>query len=147
MRKAVILLAVLAAVMTAGISFGAIRDFGAFSLDIPKGWTAVLQDNPNDMTVDIVKNDKRSSMSVTYAFTEGYAIEDLVADWAHMEEDASEPELMNDGYYMFTFRNDDGKKSTCYVKGLNDGRMYLYVEMTGRDAKEMKAIMDSFQTK
>lgn len=145
MRKTPALFAVLAALLAAGAAFGAVRDFGAFSLDIPKGWTSTLQDNPDYMTVDIVKNDKRSSMSVTYAFTEDYAIVDLVTDWAHMEDDSSEPVLTDDGYYMFTFTKEDGARATGFAKGL--GEMYLYVEMTGRDAKVMRAIMDSFSAK
>ena len=35
-----LVLAVLAVVLSAAMAFGAVQDFGAFTLDIPAGWTA-----------------------------------------------------------------------------------------------------------
>lgn len=142
------LLAVLAVVLSAACAFGGVQDFGKFTLDIPKGWIATRKDwaeKELGMTVKITKKDKSSSMSVSFATRDKNAIEDLVVDWAHMEDDSSEPKLTDDGYYMFTFRNESRKKATCYV--MEVGEMYLCVEMTGRDVKVMKAIRDSFKAK
>ena len=102
--------------------------------------------------MDIVRNDKSSSMSVSYASDEDYGIEDMIVDWAHMEQTATEPERTSGGYYTFSFRNKNGKKVTAYGRQITridgaKGGTYLYVEMIGKDVRTMTEIRDSFVLK
>ncbi|MBQ9404731.1 MAG: ankyrin repeat domain-containing protein [Synergistaceae bacterium] len=141
MRRLV--LAVLLLTLSAIMAFGEVQDFGKFTLDIPQNWTAEYE----DLTVNINKNDDSSSMSITYSPTDGYSIEDLLHDWRNMEDDASELKHTSDGYYTYTYKAEDGKKTTSYIRTEEDGKMYLSVDMTGKDTKTMTAIMNSFALK
>lgn len=141
-------LAVIITVLTAACAFGAVKDFGKFTLDIPEGWTAELADDTEEgyYTVNIENSGKTSSMSFTYAPTSGYSLDDLLEDWTNMEESASKPERTNDGYYMYTYKNENGKKTSCYVRSEANG-MYIAADMSGDDVKAMTAIRDSFAVK
>ena len=141
-------LAVIIAALTASCAFGAVKDFGKFTLDIPEGWTAELADDTEEgyYTVNIEKSGKTSSMSFTYAPTNEYSLEDLLEDWTNMEVNASKPERTSDGYYTYTYKNDDGKKTVSYVRS-EANRMYVAVDMIGDDVKTMTAIRDSFALK
>lgn len=148
--KRLFVLSALLAVLLSSAALGAVKDFGEFTLDIPEGWTAEMFEEDTDpgiYTVNIEKDDKSCIMSFTYGKTDVNAIEDLVADWANMEQDSSEPQLTNDGYYMYTYTNGDGKKSTVYARSESDGEMYIVAEMAGNDTQTMTAIRDSFALK
>ena len=54
------ILAVIAVMLTAGMAFGAVQDFGKFTVDAPDGWTA----NQYDATVNINKDDETAYMSL-----------------------------------------------------------------------------------
>ena len=112
--KRLFALSLVLVVLLSSAAFGEVQTFKNFTLDIPEGWTAELSDEdgePGIYTVNIEKNDKSSIMSFTYGKTDSNAVEDLVADWANMETSSSKPERTNDGYYMYTFKNGEGK---CY---------------------------------
>ena len=133
--------------LTASCAFGAVQNFGEFTLDIPQGWTAELSDEdtqPGFYTVNIEKSDKSSLMLFSYGQTYGATIEDMVEDWANMEEGSSKPKRTSDGYYMFTYKNGDGKKATVYARSESGGKIYVSAEMTGKDMQTMTAIRDSF---
>ncbi len=140
-------------VLSAMAAFGAVQDFGEFTLDIPKGWTVKEHETAEKyIFVDIIKNDKSSSMSVSYELGEDYPIEDLIQDWAHMEQTATEPERTSGGYYTFTYKNKEGKKVTAYGRQITwidgeRGGTYLYVEIIGKEVKTMTEIRDSFVLK
>lgn len=140
-------LSLVLAVLLSSAAFAEVQVFKNFTLDIPEGWTAELFDEdgePGIYTVNIEKNDKSSIMSFTYGKTDSNALEDLVTDWANMEGNSSKPERTNDGYYMYTFKNGEGKKTTVYVRSEADGKMYVAADMTGPDMQTMTAIRDSF---
>ncbi len=145
--------AVVFVVLLAMAASGAVQDFGEFTLDIPKGWTVKENKTAEEsIFMDIIKNDKSSSMSVSYEINEEYPVEDLIQDWANMEQTATEPERTRDGFYTFTFKNNKGKKVTACGRQITRtdgerGGAYLYVEMTGKDVKTMTAIRDSFALK
>lgn len=145
--KRLFALSLVLAVLLSSVAFGAVQDFGKFTLNIPEGWTAKIAEgnDPEYYTVDITGND--SSISFTYAPTNGYSLEDLLEDWTNMEPTSSKPERTNDGYYMYTYKNEEGKKVVCYVRAESDGKMYTSSEMTGNDTKTMTAIRDSFTLK
>ena len=54
----------------AAASFAAVKDFGAFTIDVADGWSA-SQDGP---TAIIVKSDNTASLTITVASTEGNAL-------------------------------------------------------------------------
>ena len=140
-------LSALAVALAASCAFGAVKDFGEFTLDIPQGWTAELSDEdtqPGFYTVNIEKTDKSSLMLFSYGQTYGAAIEDMVEDWANMEEDSSKPKRTSDGYYMFTYKNGEGKKATVYARSESGGKIYVSAEMIGKDMQTMTAIRNSF---
>ena len=145
--KRLLALSLVLAVLLSSVAFGAVQDFGKFTLNIPEGWTAKIAEgnDPEYCTVDITGND--SSISFTYAPTNGYSLEDLLEDWTNMEPTSSKPERTNDGYYMYTYKNEEGKKVVCYVRAESDGKMYTSSEMAGNDTKTMTAIRDSFTLK
>lgn len=145
--KRLLALSLVLAVLLSSAAFGAVQDFGKFTLNIPEGWTAKIAEgnDPEYCTVDITGND--SSISFTYAPTNGYSLEDLLEDWTNMEPTSSKPERTNDGYYMYTYKNEEGKKVFCYVRAESDGKMYTSSEMTGNDTQTMTAIRDSFTLK
>lgn len=145
--KRLLALSLVLAVLLSSVAFGAVQDFGKFTLNIPEGWTAKIAEgnDPEYCTVDITGND--SSISFTYAPTNGYSLEDLLEDWTNMEPTSSKPERTNDGYYMYTYKNEEGKKVVCYVRAESDGKMYTSSEMTGNDTQTMTAIRDSFTLK
>lgn len=145
--KRLLALSLVLAVLLSSVAFGAVQDFGKFTLNIPEGWTAKIAEgnDPEYCTVDITGKD--SSISFTYAPTNGYSLEDLLEDWTNMEPTSSKPERTNDGYYMYTYKNEEGKKVVCYVRAESDGKMYTSSEMTGNDTQTMTAIRDSFTLK
>ena len=145
--KRLLALSLVLAVLLSSVAFGAVQDFGKFTLNIPEGWTAKIAEgnDPEYCTVDITGND--SSISFTYAPTNGYSLEDLLEDWTNMEPTSSKPERTTDGYYMYTYKNEEGKKVVCYVRAESDGKMYTSSEMTGNDTQTMTAIRDSFTLK
>ena len=63
MKRAVF--AVLVVALSSAMAFGAVRDFGAFKLDLPKGWKVTdkyVSEDPKETTIE-AKNGKRSTIA------------------------------------------------------------------------------------
>lgn len=64
----------------------------------------------------------------------------------------SAPERTKDGYYTYSFENEEGKGVTFYARqisnpdGASPGR-YIGAEMVGKDTETMMKIRDSFALK
>ena len=138
--KRLFVLSVLAVLFTAACAFGAVQDFGKFTLDIPEGWTA----NQDGSTVAVTKNDNTAAMSMTLDSAGGASLEELAAAFAK-ELNASDPKPTGDGDYTFMFKNQNGVDSNCLISG-GEG-MYILVVMTGDDVAGMTAIRDTFAFK
>ena len=132
-------LSVMAVLLTAACAFGAVQDFGKFTLDIPEGWSA----SQDGETVAVTKADNSAAMSITFDSAEGASLEELAAAFAK-ELSASDPKPTGDGDYTFSF-NQNGVESKCLLSG-GEG-MYILVVMTGDDTAGMAAIMDTFAFK
>ena len=140
MRRSLILGAVLALVLSAA-AFGAVQDFGKFTLDVPAGWTA----EKDGETVGIVKNDKSVSVSITVDSTDGMALKDLAE--AFVEALKGKDLKEEKGSYTFTMTSDSGVKSEAFLSG-EDGQYCLIVVTGGENApEEVVAIMDSLTEK
>ena len=135
-------LAALVVALTAVCAFGAVQDFGKFTLDIPAGWTAT-QDGS---TVGIVKDDNTASMSITIDSTEGAALKDI-AEELSKELSGTKPEADSDGNYSFDFMNQNDVNSHCIITA-EEGEYALLV-LTGSEnaPDDMTAILGSFKMK
>ena len=135
-------LAALVVALTAVCAFGAVQDFGKFTLDIPTGWTAT-QDGS---TVGIVKDDNTASMSITIDSTEGAALKDI-AEELSKELSGTKPEADSDGNYSFDFMNQNDVNSHCIITA-EEGEYALLV-LTGSEnaPDDMTAILGSFKMK
>ena len=107
------------------------RDFGIFKTYVPNDWTAT-QEGP---TVSFLKNDNTSHISVTIAATEGASAKELVdafvAEFSKTFTDITEPQVDEDGDYMFEMTNPNGVKSAVLFSA--DEKEYCLFVMTGVD--------------
>lgn len=145
-------LAVFITVLTAVSAFGAVQDFGKFTLDIPKGWRAEITDDAIEIIVEIQNNDNSSSMTFIYGAVsngEPLTFDEFIKDWPELYNNPSKINRTDDGYYTFTHTNDDGKKAAVYAREVYSGgrAMYYSADMTGKDIAAMKKIRDSFRLK
>ena len=140
--KRLVVLAAVFAVFSAAMAFGGVQDFGKFTVDVPAGWTAT----PDDETVGIVKNDNTAAVSITYDSLDDATLED-VADAFLESLGGKNPAKEGDKLYTFTFTNDNGVESKCYISG--DDKNYALIVVTGGEnaPDEVSAIMDSLQEK
>ena len=141
--------AAIVVVLSAAMAFGAVHDFGKFTLDIPAGWTATQQ----GPTAAIQKDDNTAAMSITLdAVPEGVdSIDTLAAAFAQQFSGSfasvSTPEKDDDGDYAWDMVNAQGV-NTHAMLSVNDGN-YLLITLTGVESApdEMSAILDSVQEK
>ena len=141
-------LATVILILSVVAAFGAVRNFGKFTLDIPQGWSVDTDDSePGVYSVILEKKDGSSFVSVVYGSTDGRSLEYWLDEWISSEESASKPKRTSDGYYVYTYKNGEGKKTTCYIRGEAGGTMYFSVEMIGSDVETMTEIRDSFTLK
>ena len=140
--KRLAVLSVMAVLFSAACAFGAVQDFGKFTLDIPEGWTAT-QDGS---TVGIVKDDSTASMSITIDSTEGASLKDIAEEFSKAFS-GTKPEADSDGDYSFEFKNQNGVNSNCIVTS-EEGEYALLV-LTGLEnaPDDMSAILGSFNMK
>ena len=140
--KRLVVLAAVFAVLSAAMAFGGVQDFGKFTVDVPAGWTAAQDDE----TVGIVKNDNTAAVSITYDSLDGATLEEAVD--AFLESlGGKNPGKAGDKVYTFTFTNDNGVESKCYISG--DDKNYALIVVTGGEnaADEISGILDSVQEK
>lgn len=141
-------------ILSSMAAFGAVQDFGEYTLDIPDGWTVKIDDSTADRVLYIAKDDKSSSMEFFYESTLDKTVDDLIEDWAEMCEGdcVSAPIRTDDGYQSYSFENEEGKSVTFYARQISNPNgktpgMYIGAEMVGKDTKTMMAIRDSFALK
>jgi len=147
-----LLIAVVLVIFSAAASFGAVQDFGEFTLDIPNGWKATVEDDAVEVIISIVKNDKSSSITLIYGGTGETTLDNSINEWPELYDSSSMITRTEDGYYTFTFKNEDGKKATLYARTVSKAtdekpEMYMSVEFNGKDTDTMTAIRDSFMLK
>ena len=141
-------------ILSAMAAFGAVQDFGEYTLDIPDGWTVKIDDSTADKVLHIAKDDKSSSMEFFYKSTLDKTVDDLIEGWADMCEGdcVSVPHRTEDGYQTYSFDNEEEKSVTFYARQVSNPNgstpgMYIGTEMVGKDTKTMMAIRDSFALK
>ena len=128
-------------VISAAMAFGAVQDFGAFTIDVPAGWTA----ERDGETVAFTKNDNTASMSITYDTTDGASIKEIADAFV---EALNGKGLAKDGEgYTFTMTNANGVESKCFLTG--DAKNYALIVVTGGEnaADDVAAMMDSLTEK
>jgi hypothetical protein len=144
--KRLAVLSVTAVLFTAACAFGAVQDFGKFTLDIPAGWTA-RQQGPTA----IVQKGENVGFTLTIDATQGYSAKDLInafaAEFKKTHAEVTEPELDSDGDYSMILTNANGVKSVAMFTVIGDN--YMLMVMTGMDqaGNEMRAIMGTLQEK
>lgn len=140
MKRSVVLALVFVLALSA-VSFGAVQDFGKFTVDVPAGWTA----NKDDETVGIVKDDKSASMSITVDSTEGATLKEL-AD-AFVEALKGKNLKAEGNGYTFEFDNGNGVTSRAVLNG--DNKNYALIVITGAEnaPDEVMSIINSLQEK
>ena len=147
MKRTLTLIAVFAAVLAAASAFGAVQDFGKFTVDVPAGWTSSLQDN----TAVITKNDNTAALTLTVASAEGNSAADLASAFVETFKSSftkvGAPEADADGDYTWEMLNAQGVSTTA-VLHVEDGD-YMLITMTGLDAAgdEISAMLGSVQDK
>ena len=134
-------IALLITALFAAASFAAVQDFGAFTVDVPEGWTAT-QDGE---TVGIVKNDNSAAVSISYDSTDGASAQELAEAFVS----ALNGRDLQGGNNAFTFAmtNASGVESTCYLYTENE--KYALVVVTGKEnaPDEVDAIVGSLKDK
>ena len=136
MKRSIVVALILALVFSvAAFAFddenGKDKDFGIFKTYVPNDWTATQDDS----TVTFLKNDNTSSMSVTVAPTEGVSAKDLAAAFAEEFKktftNVTEPQVDEDGDYMFEMINANGVKSVVLLSAGEEE--YCLFVITGVD--------------
>ena len=129
------------AVLAATAAFGAVQDFGAFTIDVPAGWTA----ERDGETVAFTKNDNTASMSITYDTTDGASLKEIADAFVDALKGKG---LKKDGDgYTFTMTNENGVESKCFIAG--DNKNYALIVVTGGEnaPDDVAAMMDSLTEK
>lgn len=135
--KRLAVLSVLAVLFSAVCAFGAVKDFGKFTVNVPKGWRAEKEGSrvtlmKGRMIMEIVVDSLggKSLETIAEEIGEQYGSEDL----EDMEDD-----------YIFTY-TEDGVESFGRVNSPKKG-MYLLVLMTPHDNDAMFEIEESIRVK
>ena len=134
-------LAVLFVALFAAVAFAAVQDFGAYTVDVPDGWTA----EQDGETVGIVKNDNSAAVSITYDSTDGASTQEIAEAFVQALNGKN---LQGEGdAFTFEMTNANGVGSKCFVFAENG--KYALVVATGIEnaPDEISAIMDSLQDK
>ena len=136
MKRLVVLALVLALVFSVAAfaeddENGKDMDFGIFKTYVPNDWTAAKEDS----TVTFTKNDNASQISVNVTATEGASAKDLAAAFAEEFKktftNVTEPQVDEDGDYMFEMTNANGAKSVVLLSAGDED--YCLFVITGAD--------------
>ncbi len=141
--------AVMLVILSAVMAFGAVQDFGKFSLDVPEGWTASQEGS----VVLLNKNDNTAAMSITIDAVpaEVNGIDALAAafaqEFAGSFKSVSTPEKDSDGDYSWDMMNAQDVNTHAMLT-VKDGN-YMLLTMTGAEnaADDMSAILESVEEK
>ena len=140
MKRLLTLAAVLVLVFSFA-AFGAVQDFGRFTLDVPDGWTGQFQ----DPSAIITKNDNSAQLVVTVSSTEGASLGDIAAGVAEAFKQQGftkdkkvttvcyEVEVDDEGDYSWEMKTANGVVSRAFF-GKTDSGKYGLVVFTGDDA-------------
>lgn len=122
-------------------AFGAVQDFGRFTVEIPVGWTAT-QDGD---TVTVIKNNKTASVSINIAPSDGVQIRTLAETF--MKELGGKNFHFDDEAYMFDITNPNGVPSNAFISG--DDKTYVLIVITGKEnlSDEINKIVESVTEK
>ena len=141
------LLALIAVAVAATMAFGAVQDFGKFTIDVAAGWTATQQ----GPTALINKNDNTAAMSVTVDSAQGNSAEVLAGAFVENLKGSfasvSSPEKDSDGDYSWDMVNAQGVNTHAMLH-VEDGE-YILITMTGVESAgdEISAMLDSIKDK
>ena len=136
-----ILLAAVFAVLAATMAFAGVQDFGAYTINVPAGWTAT----PDGETVGIVKDDNSAALSITYDTSDGASLKEIADAFVQALNGKG---LKQDGdSYTFSMTNANGVDSQCFLAG--DAEHYALFVVTGLEnaPDEISAMMDSLTEK
>ena len=130
-------IALLFVALFAAAAFAEVKDFGAFRVDVPAGWTA----EQDGETVGIVKNDNTAAVSITYDSADGASAKEIAE--AYMGELKGRNLQGADNAFTFEMTNANGVDSTCYV--FADEGKYALIVATGKEnaPDEVDAIINS----
>ena len=149
--KRLAVLAMAAVIISAAMASGAVQDFGAFTADIPEGWTAAEDNGTVFITKDGTEGSDLVAVSITYDSTEGNSAKDIADAFVQKFKDVFPlvlmPEADEDGDYTWSMVNSDGANIRALL-GVEDGR-YVLVMMSGFDeaGEEILDIIGSVQDK
>ena len=144
MKRSLVLAAVLAIVI-ASSAFA--YDFGAFTMEVPAGWTASV----NGPTGIVIKDDKTASLSVTITPAEGNSAKTFAEAFAEEFKKSfatvTTPEADEDGSYSWEMVTADGVKSNAML-AVEDDKCKLIV-MVGLDTAggDIAAMLESVSEK
>ena len=131
MKRVSTLAAVLVLVFSLA-AFGAVQDFGAFTLNVPDGWTA----QQHDGTAVVTKNDNSAQISVAIMETQGLELKDFanafVEEFKKTFAEVGTPEADEDGDYSWGMKTAEGVMSRAFF-GKTDAGKYALIVLTGED--------------
>ncbi len=124
-------------------AFAGVQDFGAYTVDVPEGWTA----EQDGSTVNILKNDNSALLSITYDDAEGMSAADLAK--AFSEQFGGSAPAKDGENYTFEFKNANGVASTGIVAvDSGSGKFVLFVITGAENApEEISGMIGSLQDK
>ena len=142
---------ILSAILVLALSFaafGAVQDFGRFTIDVPEGWTSQFQDS----SAIITKNDNSAQLVVTISGTEGASLGDIAAGVAEAFRqqgftNLTTPEADPDGDYSFEGVNSQGAKSNVLITGADNEFCMFTITGIENAAEEIQAMMASMTAK
>lgn len=146
MKRAVILAAMMA-MLTVAAAFGAVQDFGKFTVDVAEGWKT----DQYYETVSITKYDETASMSLMMDSRRGKSAKQLmnfyIENFRGGFAEITEPKKFEDSGYHWMMTGLNGERS--YVMFDVYGRDYMLIIMTGLEAapEEMSAMLRSVNVK
>lgn len=135
--KRLLALSLLLVVLLSSAAFGRVRDFGKFTVDVPKGWSV----DTNDSRVTLMKG--RMIMEIEVASRGGKSLEKIALDIAS-RYGSNDCEDIED-YYVFTYV-EDGVESFGRVSEAKRGQ-YLLVLIAPHDNDVMFNIEETIKVK
>lgn len=137
---------IIAAVMilSASCAFGAVQDFGRYTVDVIDGWMAV----PQGDTVYFVKNDNSASWSVMFGEVPGGASVEQYARDVMKQLKGSNFGDNGKGTYNFTFKNPNGQNTHAVIASLG-GNEFMQWGITGEEkaGAEINRLINSMTPK
>ena len=117
-----------------------VQTFDHFSVDVPVGWDADLQDS----TLIIKSRSTDASITVAFNQMDNEDFTDIV-ERLYLQMDGTDLEQDEDGDYSFNFRNLAGVDSVALITGAEE--YYLVLSITGFDdesvQKDLEQILDT----